>query len=224
MSEAIGAGRFAPGDRLPAEQQLAADFGVSRPVVREAISRLRQEGLVSSQQGRGAFVTEPAQQGIFRISPECFAKRRKLVELLELRTGVEADAVALAARHRTTAELATMQRELARMNAADALGRDGADERVAAENAFYAAVARAAGNEYVTTFLRMISTQVELHLSSVIVKNAIAAECGPAVLEEHEAVLAAIEARDAEAARLAARRHFASAAARLVARADLADV
>ena len=51
-------GRLKPGDQLPTEQALATTFGVSRNVVREAIARLRSEGRIWSQQGRGAFVAE----------------------------------------------------------------------------------------------------------------------------------------------------------------------
>lgn len=224
LTQAIRAGRLGPGDRLPGEQQLASEFGVSRPVVREAISRLQQEGLVEKQQGRGAFVADPARSGVFRISPACFAKRQELAKLLEMRTGLEADAAALAALHRRPADLQAMEAELANLVAADARGRDGAADWVAAENAFYAAIASAAGNEHVRVFLEMMSVQISMHLSSVVVKNAMAVELGGAVLAEHIAVHAAIAAGDAEAARSSARRHFTAAAARLVARADLADI
>ncbi|WP_160938740.1 FadR/GntR family transcriptional regulator [Teichococcus coralli] len=224
LGEAIRQGRFTPGDRLPGEQQLAGEFGVSRPVVREAISRLQQEGLVEKQHGRGAFVTDPARSGVFRISPSCFAKRQELAKLLEMRTGIEADAAALAAVHRRPADLAEMRAEIARMQEADARGRDGAAAWVAAENAFYAVIARAAGNEHLRAFLRMMTAQIDLHLASVVVKNAMAVERGSTVLAEHRAVLAAVTAGSAEEARAAARRHFSAAAARLVARADLADV
>ena len=59
ISEQIARGRFPPGSRLPDEQQLSSSLGVSRGVVREAMSELAFEGRVSKQQGRGRFVAEP---------------------------------------------------------------------------------------------------------------------------------------------------------------------
>ena len=59
ISEQIAGGRFPPGSRLPDEQQLSSSLGVSRGVVRQAMSELSFEGLVSKQQGRGTFVAEP---------------------------------------------------------------------------------------------------------------------------------------------------------------------
>ena len=61
ISREIAQGRLKPGDQLPTEQALATTFGVSRNVVREAIARLRSEGRIWSQQGRGAFVAESQQ-------------------------------------------------------------------------------------------------------------------------------------------------------------------
>ena len=79
----------------------AKRFGVARTVVREAISLLRYDGIVDSRRGVGAFVTETSQRSAFRISPACFEKRKQIVQLLQLRTGVQAGASALAATART---------------------------------------------------------------------------------------------------------------------------
>src|SRR3546814_3879447 len=58
-----------PGDKLPSEKQLGEQFSVSRSVVREAVSQLKSEGLVSSQQGRGVFVNERGARQTFRLDP-----------------------------------------------------------------------------------------------------------------------------------------------------------
>src|SRR3954470_12612848 len=70
ISREIAQGRLKPGDQLPTEQALATTFGVSRNVVREAIARLRSEGRVWSQQGRGAFVADEVNETVLTISHE----------------------------------------------------------------------------------------------------------------------------------------------------------
>jgi len=59
LSAAIAKGELRPGDKLPSEFELAADFGVARTVVREAISQLKYDGVIESRQGVGAFVAQP---------------------------------------------------------------------------------------------------------------------------------------------------------------------
>ena len=67
ISREIAQGRLKPGDQLPTEQALATTFGVSRNVVREAIARLRSEGRIWSQQGRGAFVADASNATVLTI-------------------------------------------------------------------------------------------------------------------------------------------------------------
>jgi GntR family transcriptional repressor for pyruvate dehydrogenase complex len=224
LARDIQAGRLAPGVQLPTEQKLCAMFGVSRSVVREAISRLKSDGLVSSHQGRGAFVTEGARAAAFRISPACFAKRQELGQILELRTCVESDAAALAAQNRTALQLARMRKELKRMTDALKRGAEGAEQWLEAELAFCRAIATATGNAYFVEFLGFLNARIHPGLQSVAVKNVKAVESNAQVLAEHRAVYEAIERQDVEAARRAARRHFTEAARRLAARADIIDV
>ena len=96
LSQAIDSGRLPVGERLPTEQQLATEFGVSRSVIREAVSRLKSEGLLDVRHGIGAFVAASNSRSVFRIPSTCFAKRRELVMILQLRTSVEADSAAFA--------------------------------------------------------------------------------------------------------------------------------
>ena len=79
VSREIAQGRLAPGAQLPTEQALAQTFGVSRNVIREAVARLRSEGRVWSQQGRGAFVSDspPPAAG----APRLFKDRREAERL-----------------------------------------------------------------------------------------------------------------------------------------------
>src|ERR1700685_4301494 len=64
LREGVLSGRLEPDTQLPSENELAADYGVSRPTVRRALARLRAEGLIVTNQGRGAFVRPQGQVGI----------------------------------------------------------------------------------------------------------------------------------------------------------------
>ncbi len=224
ISEAIASGQLKPGERLPTEQSLSAQFGVARTVVREAVSLLKYDGIIDSKRGVGAFVSEPAARSAFRISAACFEKRRQLIQLLELRTGVQAEASALAAVARSQRDLTRIARYLAEMADATEEGPDYAAQRLDAEDAFYRAIAESSGNTYYVEFVGMIERNVSENLRSVAIKNAMASEWGREVLEEHRVVYQALDAGDAERARLATRNHFERAAQRLANRADIADV
>ena len=85
ISREIAQGRLKPGDQLPTEQALATTFGVSRNVVREAIARLRSEGRIWSQQGRGAFVVESNNPTVLTIDYEALQRADSFRNLFELR-------------------------------------------------------------------------------------------------------------------------------------------
>src|SRR5690242_9756470 len=86
-----------PGDRLPTVDALCADFGVSRTVVREALSRLKAEGLVETRQGSGAFVANEVASRPFRLPAKSPEAADAVIAVLELRRSVETEAAALAA-------------------------------------------------------------------------------------------------------------------------------
>lgn len=220
---AIEGGQLAPGDRLPSEAELSKRFGVARTVVREAISLLRYDGLVDSRRGVGAFVTDSSQRSAFRISPACFEKRKQIVQLLQLRTGVQAGASALAASTRTAEQMEQIDAAYTHMAAADARGpADALEERVDTELLLYRYITEASNNPYYIEVVAMIEANIQNNLRSAFLKNAAASEFGPAILQEHRAVLDSLRARDVEAARTATRFRFERAADRLAARADFA--
>jgi GntR family transcriptional repressor for pyruvate dehydrogenase complex len=221
---AIEDGQLKPGDRLPTEHALAQKFGVARTVVREAISLLKYDGVIRARQGVGAFISGVEERTAFRISPACFDKRKQLVQFLQLRTGVQADASGLAAELRSDAQLAEIESNLASMYDAIRAGDDGAEQRVDAESAFYRAITEASGNEYYVEFIAMVEARLMEELRSVVVKNAKVAEWGESILNEHRAVFEAIKDCDATLARKTTRLHFERAAHRLIVRADFADI
>ncbi|HZX05928.1 FadR/GntR family transcriptional regulator, partial [Kribbella sp.] len=98
LKQRILTGEIAPGEKLPGENSLVEEFGVSRTVVREAVSRLQAAGLVETFQGRGSFVLEVPER-----PPGLRAVRshRDVLELMDFRIGVETEAAGLAAVRRT---------------------------------------------------------------------------------------------------------------------------
>ncbi|WP_425405553.1 FadR/GntR family transcriptional regulator [Hwanghaeella sp.] len=223
IMEAIENGQLRAGDRLPTEFDLSKRFGVARTVVREAISLLRYDGIVDSRRGVGAFISEKQQRSAFRISPACFEKRKQIVQLLQLRTGVQSGASALAAEMRTDRQMAGIRDVFAEMERADNKGpKEALEERVDAELLLYRRIAEASGNGYYVEVILMIETNIQNNLRSAFLKNAAASEFGPAIIAEHKAVIDALERQDIEGARVATRARFEKAAARLAAREDFA--
>src|SRR5262250_2589409 len=94
LTSEIISGKLPAGSRLPTEQALIAATGVSRTVVREAVAALRAEGLVVTRQGVGAFVPENARRPL-RIDVDPLSPLRAVLDVMELRTGIEIEAAGL---------------------------------------------------------------------------------------------------------------------------------
>lgn len=210
LRESIVTGALKPGDRLPTENALARSYGVSRAVVREAISKLKYDGLVDSRQGLGAFVGATGQGTTFRIAGGALA-RDDLALIFELRTTVEAEAAALAAERHGAAELAAIGAALAGIQQALDAGEDGAE----ADAGFHMAIARAAKNHYFDEFMTFLSARIRTSIAVARDNTARHAGWGARVQAEHAAVSEAIARRDAAAARAAMRSHLVNAAVRL---------
>jgi GntR family transcriptional repressor for pyruvate dehydrogenase complex len=210
LSEKIGSGTLAPGDRLPTEAALAQSFGVSRNVVREAIARLKYAGLIETRQGLGAFVAAERSGRSFRIDPDRTMEGDDLRHIFELRLHVEMGAAALAARRRTRAQMARIRKALSAMGRAVETDADG----VVADTEFHHAVAEATNNRYYRDFMVFLAQRMQQSIS-IARSNTAKLRVSPRVQKEHEAILAAIEAADTEAASEAVRTHLVNAAARL---------
>lgn len=223
ISAALENGQLKPGDKLPSENELSERFGVARTVVREAISLLKYDGIVDSRRGVGAFISKAENRSAFRISPACFEIRKQIVQLLQLRTGVQAGASALAAEMRTPEQLREIEQAFEAMSIADEKGPEEAlEKRVESELLFYRLITLASANSYYADVVGMIESNIQTNLRSAFLKNAAASEFGAEILLEHEAVLKALQERDVEGARIATRIRFERAAQRLAAREDFA--
>src|SRR5574337_994600 len=160
-------GSLEGGVQLPSEKILAERFGVSRAVVREAVSRLKADGWVESRQGAGAFVAPQPGRGSFRLIPGGAGLADSLENIFELRLLVETGAAELAARRRTAADLVRLEAALQRMEAALAdsseageAGQEGSRSNGAgADDEFHVAIAAATGNPLLRRFVEFMGQQ-----------------------------------------------------------------
>ncbi|MEU0388733.1 FadR/GntR family transcriptional regulator [Streptomyces chartreusis] len=208
LSEEIESGRLAEGDRLPTEVELVRQLGVSRTVVREALSRLRNAGLVEPRQGIGVFVlprrTRP-------LDLDAADTKAKVLQIVEVRRAMEGEAASLAATRATPRDLARMRQALDEIDSAVAAGGDGVDEDLA----FHRSIAESTGNAVMVSTVRYLGDVSRGGIRVTRANEARRNDFIEAVRDEHHAILTAIEAGDPEAARAAARRHMKHAAGRL---------
>ena len=208
----IDKGHLKPGDRLPGEQALAETFGVSRNVVREAIARMRSDGVVQSRQGIGAFVIRDAASPILRIEPDTLSDRASFANVFEVRAMLEVRAAGLAAKRGTSAHKRAISAALERMRGADRWADGGVD----ADLEFHRAVALATGNGYIAKVVSFVSEH--MRDSIMATRRRPSARLDAIVditIAEHVAIHDAILAGAAAEARTAMERHIINAAARV---------
>jgi GntR family transcriptional regulator, transcriptional repressor for pyruvate dehydrogenase complex len=204
LTSDITSGKFAPGSRLPTEQEMIALLGVSRTVVREAVAALRAEGLVITRQGVGAFVAATPGRP-FRIEPGDLDSLREVIEVMELRTGIEIEAAGLAAERATKSQLATIREAYEAIEQAVASGEGGIDQ----DFAFHCSIAAATGNPQFVSFLEYLGR-------FIIPRQTIQSADRPAerraylrkIQDEHREILDAVRSGQTVAARAAMQRHM----------------
>lgn len=213
LTEHIRNGELNPGDKLPTETEIMAEQGVSRSVVREAISRMQAAGLVETRHGIGTFVLPPAPASIMGIDPATVVTVRDVIALLELRIGLETEAAGLAAARRTEAQLLEVRAALAALQQAARRGED----TVELDQRFHLAIAQASGNEYFRAILQHLGANIipRARINSARLTHADPVAYMEQVGREHEQIVDAIARGDAESARAAMRLHIGNSRERL---------
>ncbi|WP_144113368.1 FadR/GntR family transcriptional regulator [Paraburkholderia sp. BCC1886] len=201
------------GGKLPTEAVLAQQFGVSRTVIREAISRLKNEGVVEPRQGSGVFIAAHGAIRPLRIDYAEAVGAGSVLHILALRRAIETEVASEAAARRTAVHLKAIDAALTRLDAAVADGEDG----VAQDVAFHRAIAMATGNPYFLKTLTFLNQYLEAGTLVTRRNEALREDFSRQVREEHAAIVAAIRAGDPAAARDAASTHLNNAAKRLAA-------
>ena len=211
LQQKIRSGEFAVDTCLPSEAALTQRFNVSRTVVREAVSRLKAEGLVATHQGKGTVVVGSGPSAHFKIDVDVDGAVQAVLRVMELRSGLEAEVAALAAERRTPAQNAAIQRALDAIDEAVSAGRDGVDEDVA----FHNAIADATGNPLYLSLLGFLRQFLREAVTLGRMSEPGFGEIKSRLRDEHRAVADAIGRGDPEGARNAARAHIANVAARI---------
>ncbi|MDP2257538.1 MAG: FadR/GntR family transcriptional regulator [Rhodoferax sp.] len=202
----ISTGEFAVGSRLPAERELAKQLGVSRPSVREALIALEVEHVIEVRTGSGIYVLKPKARPPSRKKADDDAQWGPL-ELMRARELVESEVAALAARNAKKADLQLIDQALQQMRDEVAKGkipREG-------DEAFHNAIAQACGNEVLRDTIRGYWQARHGTLFERLGDYFENQTSWDAALIEHAAVLEAIRAHDAGAARSAMQRHLKKA-------------
>ncbi|WP_182084319.1 FadR/GntR family transcriptional regulator [Aureimonas sp. ME7] len=213
LLEQIRSGKLAPGAQLPTEAELCAAYEVSRTVIREAVARLRSEGLIIPEQGRGMFVSEAPAPRNFSISAESLKTLPETISLLELRLSVETEAAGLCAERRTDEEARAI---VAIMDEIDARQEDPSSIEIHYDYAFHLAIAQATRNEFIHGFLTYLRPIIvpRFQLALVVMpelKHAYYAR----IHSEHTDIVTSIVEQDVDAARMNMRRHLSNSLERV---------
>lgn len=190
-----------PGDKLPAERELATMLGVSRSSIRDAIRRLDLVGLVEPRQGSGTRVREISTETLVSPLANVIAQKRQMVnELLEFRKMLEPGMAARAAEHATPQDLARMEEILDRQ---EQKVRDGG-LAIEEDSEFHYCIATAARNSVV---LKVVDVVMDLLRETR--SRSLQTEGRPQrSMAGHRRILKAIRRRDPEAAEGAMRQHI----------------
>jgi GntR family transcriptional repressor for pyruvate dehydrogenase complex len=208
--EGIVKGLYPPDARLPSETALAQQFAVSRPIVREALARLRDHGLIKSVRGSGSWVRRRPDEALVRFAP--VGSLADIQRCFEFRAAFESGAAALAAERHDGHSLARIETAFRDLEAIIQTREVGVDE----DFAFHAAVAAAARNHFFTATLAMLDSHIRFGIN-LTRKLSLRQPVKRLLLvqEEHRRVLEAIARRDAATAARAMAEHIENARRRM---------
>lgn len=210
LRQRVVSGEWSEGTRIPTEMELAAQHGVSRPVVREALVRLRNEGIIRSKRGSGSYVLEGGD-----VSRRGFRQIENVADLIhafEFRLSVECDAAAVAAVRRHSAALEALR------DAHNAFVDDIDDEAFGElDLAFHLAVARASQNPMYSATMSMLDRQIVFGMRLIGQFPAPGSHTRIALVRaEHALIVQAIAEQDAERAHAAMFEHLTKSRRRLL--------
>ncbi len=204
-------GSLGPGEKLPSEADLIEEYAVSRTVIREAVTRLRTEGLVETFQGRGSFVLAVPEPTSFQLEATAIRSHHDVLAMVDFRIGFESEAAALAAAHVTPDGAQVIRDALAAFSVAEP------EHAVEADFAFHRAVAVATGNRFYLDLLDALGPMMIMlprarlgedfsHSDAIHVER---------VAREHDNIAAAVLAGDPDTARASMRVHLGNTRRRL---------
>ncbi|MHC1550764.1 FadR/GntR family transcriptional regulator [Phyllobacterium sp. K27] len=216
IREQLQAGLIQPGQKLPTEGQLTETFGVSRTVIREALAQLAAAGLVEPRQGAGVFVIEQLSTAFGALTSEMGTKNSIALNVLEVRLAIEIESAGLAAIRHNAAQEAEIQEAFFEFDMLLSKNQPTGP----ADLAFHRAIASATNNPFYVEMLdvlgrRAIPCDVTSPWSTEVAQSE---DYQRGLQREHLAILNAISAGDAEAARGAMRAHLSASQQRYLGR------
>ena len=211
LALSIRDGQFQVGQKFPTEQAMVERFGVSRTVVREAMSRLKTLGLIQTRQGSGAYVQVPPEVAIDQLTLAPDGSLDAVIQMVEVRRALEAESAALAAARHTPQAVKQIKQALHALGKAVKAGGDGVHEDVA----FHTAIAQASRNPFLLATLAYLNRFLLDATRVTRANEATRTDLEAQVHQEHSAIVAAIEAGDVAAARQAGASHMVNAARRI---------
>jgi len=210
LMSAVISGTFAVNSRLPPELELARQFDVSRPVLRVALKRLRDDGILKSRRGSGNFVIRQPHQTVLKMVQ--LSQIPDIQNCFKFRIGVEGEAASYAAINRNDADIGRIDRALAALDEASLHNTSGVD----ADFELHMIIAQGSGNPYFVSALAAIRDQ--FLFSASVTHNLSLRRTRKRLLvvqAEHQAIREAIVRSDSERARGAMRQHLENARRRL---------
>lgn len=204
LRELIFRGELQPGEKMMPERELAAAMDVSRTTVRDAINKLVAMGLIEQKQGQGTFVSTPDNQSTSFLAEAMKSENATLVDLLEVRMGLECNTAALAARRATEQDLQFMQEHISEMDKAVKAGRLGSQ----ADVAFHMSITYASQNPvqvfvmkrfYDFLFLGIKENLQYLYEDPANIES---------IISQHKQIFEAIQSRNPEQAFATMQRHI----------------
>ncbi|QIV81893.1 FadR/GntR family transcriptional regulator [Mycolicibacterium frederiksbergense] len=211
LKDKIFAGDLPPGHKLPSETELVEEFGVSRTVVREAVTRLRAEGLVETFQGRGSFVLAVPEPTSFTVESAAIRSHHDVLDMIDFRLGIECEAAALAASRVDAAGEQSVRTALTEFTEA------APEDAVEADFRFHRAVAAASGNRFYLDLLDSLGPMMIMLPRTRLGDTHSITDAAHAerILREHDAIATAVIDGDPELARAAMRLHLGNTRRRL---------
>lgn len=205
MRDKIEQGHWESGIKLPSSKYIEEQAGVSRTVVREAVAQLKAEGLLTSKQGVGVFVTQKPKTTAFSIDKAEFESVYDALHILQLRMAVEVEISAIAALQRTTQQMD----EIASCYKQISISNNKGEDSISDDFKFHKAIAKASGNPYFLRFIEFIGAGViparEI-VSTNVAENTY--EYTQIIQAEHLKIVDAIKCQDPDAARQAMKSHL----------------
>ena len=211
LKDKILAGELPPGRKLPSETELVDEFGVSRTVVREAVTRLRAEGLIETFHGRGSFVLTVPEPTPFTVESATIRTHRDVLDMLDFRIGIECEAAVLAAARIDGSGRAAIQAAL------EAFVVAAPEAAVEADFLFHRAVAAVSGNRFYLELLDSLGPMMIMLARTRLGDAHSLTDAGHVdrVRREHDDVAAAVMAGDPDTAKAAMRVHLGNTRRRL---------